>query len=59
MNIKVIIISVITAVLFAVSGIIAYILMKPSQNKNVEIVSNGNVLYSPLIYQKRTINQLQ
>lgn len=46
MNLKVIIISVITAVFFAVSGIIAYILMKPSQNKNVEIVSNGNVLYS-------------
>lgn len=46
MNLKVIIISIITAVLFAASGIIAYILMKPSQNKNVEIVSNGNVLYS-------------
>lgn len=46
MNLKVIIIYIITAVLFAASGIMAYILMKPSQNENVEIVSNGNVLYS-------------
>ena len=46
MNTKVAVISLIIAVLFVSSGVIAYSLTRTSQNKNVEIVSNGEVLYS-------------
>lgn len=46
MNTKVIITSVIITVIFVSSGVIAYLLTKPGQNNNVEIVSDGKILYS-------------